>query len=103
MIVMFSLERHVAIINQLEAVKKFINWIFTYSIAIASFTTCFFLLWLSENGNMVMNIIIASIISYALTLIVIKMPKIIKIYKNSYSILMISPLLALLLIIYIVL
>ena len=63
-IVMFSFERLIAIINQLESVKKYINWILTYSTVLIGFALSFNLLFNLIAEKVLLNIIISSILSY---------------------------------------
>ena len=101
-IVMFSFERLIAIINQLESVKKYINWILTYSTVLIGFALSFNLLFNLIAEKVLLNIIISSILSYSLTLFFLKIPKIVNLYKGILHLLIISPAISLFIILLII-
>ena len=85
-LVAFLLERVLAFMNQLEAVKSSVNWFSTYLFSILSTLLVFWALSLIET-SLLYSVVLATIAGYIFSILVVKLPNIIKLYPNIVDLL----------------
>ena len=80
-VIMYALERLVAIFNQLEAVKKFINWFSVYLVGLCITAIACYALYVLDNLD-VYTLIQSTAFAYLCTIIGFKLPKMLEFYPS---------------------
>lgn len=86
LVVMFACERLLAIFNQLESVKKYINWAFTYTLSLLVMLCTVISVWIYTGGMSLNTLIIATTVGYLISVIGLKLPKLRTLYSGLWKI-----------------